>query len=110
MKKMKVLLWLRHYQNKASTSLFFHPDEQLLTVVNGSAKVMLVSPLYSEKLPFDDETLLAIPSLNTGNKYIHYNVYMFMFDHVITKRIYPPLEGSKLWLDNSLLSCNVNEV
>ncbi|KAJ7327796.1 hypothetical protein OS493_026072 [Desmophyllum pertusum] len=65
MKKMKVLYWSRQYQSDASTSLFFHPDEQLLTVVNGSAKVTLVSPLYSEKLPFNPEELLTISRLNT---------------------------------------------
>ena len=67
MKKMKVFYWLRHYYRETATSLFFHPDEQLLTVVNGSAKVTLVSPLYSEKLPFNDGTLLTISSFNTGN-------------------------------------------
>lgn len=50
--------------------LFFHPDEQLLTVINGSAKVTLVSPLYSEKLPLDDKELMAISNINTGNSNI----------------------------------------
>ena len=48
--------------------IFFHPDEQLLTVINGSAKVTLVSPVYSEKLPFDDKEIMVISSINTGNK------------------------------------------
>lgn len=65
LKNMKVLYWLRRYQSEASMPLFIHPDEQLLTVINGSAKVTLVSPLYSEKLPFDDKELLAISSINT---------------------------------------------
>ncbi|XP_020607260.1 lysine-specific demethylase 8-like [Orbicella faveolata] len=64
LKNMKVQYWLRRYQSKASMPLFFHPDEQLLTVVNGSAKVTLVSPLYSEKLPFDDKELMVISSVN----------------------------------------------
>ena len=67
LKDMKVLYWLRRYHSEASMPLFFHPDEQLLTVVNGSAKVTLVSPLYSEQLPFDDEELMAISNINTGN-------------------------------------------
>lgn len=54
--------------------LFFHPDEQLLTVVNGSAKVTLVSPLYSEKLPIDDNEIMAISSNNTGNNNISNNL------------------------------------
>jgi len=74
LKNMEVLYWLRRYQREASMPLFFHPDEQLLTVVNGSAKVTLVSPLYSEKLPFDDNEIMAISSNNTGNKNISNNV------------------------------------
>lgn len=74
LKNMEVLYWLRHYQSEASLPLFFHPDEQLLTVVNGSAKVTLVSPLYSEKLPFDDNEIMAIFSNNTGNNNISINV------------------------------------
>lgn len=70
LKNMKVQYWLRHYQSKASMPLFFHPDEQLLTVVNGSAKVTLVSPLYSEKLPFDDKELMVISSINPGDNNI----------------------------------------
>ena len=66
MKKMKVFYWLREYQSNASTSLFFHPHEQMLTVVNGSAQVTLVSPLYSEKLPAGDNELLAISKSNKG--------------------------------------------
>ena len=67
LKNMKVLYWLRRYQSEASTPLFFHPDEQLLTAVNGSAKVTLVSPKYSEKLPFDEKELMVISSVNTGD-------------------------------------------
>ena len=70
LKNMKVLCWLRRYQSEASMPLFFHSDEQLLTVVNGSAKVTLVSPLYSEKLPFDDKELMVISNINTGNNNI----------------------------------------
>ena len=74
LKNMKILYWLRHYQSKASMPLFFHPDEQLLTVVNGSAKVTLVSPLYSEKLPFDVKELMVISSVNTGD----YNIQNYL--------------------------------
>ena len=86
LKNMKVLYWLRRYQSEASTPLFFHPDEQLLTVVNGSAKVTLVSPLYSEKLPFDDKELMAISNINTGNNNI-WNNY-FKFKTIISSNIF----------------------
>ena len=67
--------------------LFFHPDEQLLTVVNGSAKVTLVSPLYSENLPFDDKELMIISSVNTGDNFIqnyinlNYRYAFFFLSH-----------------------------
>lgn len=60
MKEMQVFYWLRRYKSKTSTSLFFHPHEQMIAVVNGSAQVTLVSPLYSEKLPDDEKQLLVI--------------------------------------------------
>lgn len=66
MEKMTVKFWFHHHHKKASTSLFFQPDEQLLTVLNGSATVILISPLHSEKLPFDGDELLAISSFDTG--------------------------------------------
>lgn len=65
MEKMTVKFWFHHRHKKASTSLFFQPDEQLLTVLNGSATVILISPLHSEKLPFDGDELLAISSFDT---------------------------------------------
>ena len=68
MERMKVFYWLRDYQSNASTSLFFDPHEQMLTVVNGSAQVTLVSPLYSEKLPTDDSELLAITKSAKGTR------------------------------------------
>ena len=69
MKKMKVLFWLQKYQTKASTFLFFHPHEQMLAVVNGSAQVTMVSPLYSEKVPVDDSEPLPISRTNNGKKH-----------------------------------------
>ena len=66
MDKMEVLFWMRKQQTKASTSLFFHSHEQMLAVVNGSAQVTMVSPLYSDKLPADDNELLAISRTSNG--------------------------------------------
>ena len=61
MNQMKVSYWLRQYQREDTTPLYFHSDEQMLTVLNGSVQVTLVSSLYSEKLP-DDETQLFLIS------------------------------------------------
>ena len=66
MEKMRVLYWLQQYKSKASTPLFFNPHEEMLAVLNGSAQVTLVSSLYSEKLPADDNELLALTRSNEG--------------------------------------------
>lgn len=66
MQNMRIFYWLRQYQTQASTPLFFNANEQLLTVLNGSAQVILVSPLYSEKLSTGDKELWAITRSNKG--------------------------------------------
>ena len=70
MKEMQVFYWLCRYQSNTSTSLFFHPHEQMIAVVNGSAQVTLVSPLYSEKLPDDEKQLLVISTSKEGKKIV----------------------------------------
>ncbi|KAM7448305.1 hypothetical protein ABFA07_003706 [Porites harrisoni] len=60
MNQMKVSYWLRQYQREDTTPLYFHSDEQMLTVLNGSVQVTLVSSLYSEKLPDDENQLFLI--------------------------------------------------
>lgn len=66
MQNMRIFYWLRQYETQASTPLFFNANEQLLTVLNGSAQVILVSPLYSEKLSTGDKELWAITRSNKG--------------------------------------------
>ena len=50
MNQKKVSYWLRQYQREDTTPLYFHSDEQMLTVLNGSVQVTLVSSLYSRSL------------------------------------------------------------
>ena len=66
MNQMKVSYWLRQYQRENTTPLYFHSDEQMLTVLNGSVQVTLVSSLYSEKLPDDENQLFLISRSKEG--------------------------------------------
>ena len=79
MEKMRVSYWLRQYKSKASTPLFFNPNEQMLAVLNGSAQVTLVSSLYSEELPADDNEVLAIAGSNGGKHRIHFELFRAVF-------------------------------
>lgn len=85
MQNMRIFYWLRQYQTQASTPLFFNANEQLLTVLNGSAQVILVSPLYSEKLSTGDKELWAITRSNKGINCI-YNT--MTFPHVLVPVYY----------------------
>lgn len=66
MNQMKVSYWLRQYQREDTTPLYFHSDEQMLTVLNGSVQVTLVSSLHSEKLPDDENQLFLISRSKEG--------------------------------------------
>ena len=72
---MKVSYWLRQYQREDTTPLYFHSDEQMLTVLNGSVQVTLVSSLYSEKLPDDENQLFLISRSKEGIEIISFFVY-----------------------------------
>lgn len=72
MNQMKVFYWLRQYQREDTTRLYFHPDEQMLTVLNGSVQVTLVSSLYSEKLPDDENQLFLISRSKEGIEIISF--------------------------------------
>ena len=75
MNQMKVSYWLRQYQREDTTRLYFHSDEQMLTVLNGSVQVTLVSSLYSEKLPDDETQLFLISRSKEGIEIISFFVY-----------------------------------
>ena len=75
MNQMKVFYWLRQYQREDTTPLYFHSDEQMLTVLNGSVQVTLVSSLYSEKLPDDENQLFLISRSKEGIEIISFFVY-----------------------------------
>ena len=72
MNQMKVSYWLRQYQREDTTPLYFHSDEQMLTVLNGSVQVTLVSSLYSEKLPDDENQLFLISRSKEGIEIISF--------------------------------------
>ena len=72
MNQMKVSYWLRQYQRENTTPLYFHSDEQMLTVLNGSVQVTLVSSLYSEKLPEDENQLFLISRSKEGIEIISF--------------------------------------
>ena len=72
MNQMKVSYWLRQYQRENTTPLYFHSDEQMLTVLNGSVQVTLVSSLYSEKLPDDENQLFLISTSKEGIEIISF--------------------------------------
>ena len=72
MNQMKVSYWLRQYQREDTTWLYFHSDEQMLTVLNGSVQVTLVSSLYSEKLPDDENQLFLISRSKEGIEIISF--------------------------------------
>ena len=72
MNQMKVSYWLRQYQRENTTPLYFHSDEQMLTVLNGSVQVTLVSSLYSEKLPDDENQLFLISRSKEGIEIISF--------------------------------------
>ena len=72
MNQMKVSYWLRQYQREDTTPLYFHSDEQMLTVLNGSVQVTLVSSLHSEKLPDDENQLFLISRSKEGIEIISF--------------------------------------
>lgn len=72
MNQMKVFYWLRQYQREDTTPLYFHSDEQMLTVLNGSVQVTLASSLYSEKLPDDKNQLFLISRSKEGIEIISF--------------------------------------
>ena len=78
MNQMKVSYWLRQYQREDTTLLYFHPDEQMLTVLNGSVQVTLVSSLYSEKLPDDENQLFLISRSKEGIEIISFFLCLFI--------------------------------
>ena len=78
MNQMKVSYWLRQYQREDTTPLYFHSDEQMLTVLNGSVQVTLVSSLYSEKLPDDENQLFLISRSKEGIEIISFFVCLFI--------------------------------
>ena len=55
-----------------ATPLYFHSDEQMLTVLNGSVQVTLVSSLHSEKLPDDENQLFLISRSKEGIEIISF--------------------------------------
>lgn len=72
MNQMKVSYWLRQYQREDTTPLYFQSDEQMLTVLNGSVQVTLVSSLHSEKLPDDENQLFLISRSKEGIEIISF--------------------------------------
>ena len=78
MNQMKVSYWLRQYQREDTTPLYFHSDEQMLTVLNGSVQVTLVSSLYSEKLPDDENQLFLISRSKEGIEIISFFLCLFI--------------------------------
>ena len=78
MNQMKVSYWLRQYQRENTTPLYFHSDEQMLTVLNGSVQVTLVSSLYSEKLPDDENQLFLISRSKEGIEIISFFLCLFI--------------------------------
>ena len=78
MNQMKVSYWLRQYQKENTTPLYFHSDEQMLTVLNGSVQVTLVSSLHSEKLPDDENQLFLISRSKEGIEIISFFVCLFI--------------------------------
>ena len=78
MNQMKVSYWLRQYQREDTTPLYFHSDEQMLTVLNGSVQVTLVSSLHSEKLPDDENQLFLISRSKEGIEIISFFLCLFI--------------------------------